>query len=215
MEDEYVGFTLSKAWSETARRFHNEFKVSVGFVNGKRCLGGMIELFMHCHYLIAEENAQLGMPEVTLPVVPGMEGCHWALRKVKVSDRGKVIEMLLTGKSVKAGKATGWLVDFAGSFDAALQKAWDVASGKGDGLPLQPVEQGAFDISIEAPSIDPSGNPSIEAGRKAIMDCMKASCGVTLSEALEVQAKHSAGFMLDKACQRGVIGSNYYKVMKI
>ena len=65
----------------TARRLHDEFKVSVGFVAGKRCLGGCLELLMHCHYLVAVEDALLGMPEVTLPVVPGMEGCHWPFRK--------------------------------------------------------------------------------------------------------------------------------------
>ena len=68
---------MSRRWSATARRLHDEFAVSVGVVNGKRCLGGMLELMMHCHVLIAVEGAQLGMPEVTLPVVPGMEGCHW------------------------------------------------------------------------------------------------------------------------------------------
>ena len=68
------GFRISSSWSKTARRLHNEFQVSVGYVNGKRCLGGFLELFMHCHYLISRDDAVLGMPEVTLPVVPGMEG---------------------------------------------------------------------------------------------------------------------------------------------
>ena len=40
------------------------------------------------------------MPEVTLPVVPGMEGCHWQFRKVQTSDYGKLFDLLLTGKPV-------------------------------------------------------------------------------------------------------------------
>ncbi|MDP8286422.1 MAG: hypothetical protein RAP03_07070, partial [Candidatus Electryonea clarkiae] len=35
------GIRVSKAWSETARRLYDDFEVSVGFIAGKRCLGGM------------------------------------------------------------------------------------------------------------------------------------------------------------------------------
>jgi len=28
------------------------FKISIGYINGKRCLGGFLELLMHCHYLV-------------------------------------------------------------------------------------------------------------------------------------------------------------------
>ncbi|MCF7810262.1 hypothetical protein K9N50_04660, partial [bacterium] len=63
LEDEKAGYSVSSKWSEVARRFHNEFDVSVGFINGKRCLGGMLELMIHCHYLVAVDSAQLGMPE--------------------------------------------------------------------------------------------------------------------------------------------------------
>jgi len=55
----------------------------------------------------------LGMPEVTLPVVPGMEGCHWPSegRYVAVAQAGR---MLLSGAPVKAKDAVGWLIDYAG-----------------------------------------------------------------------------------------------------
>ncbi|UCH97447.1 MAG: hypothetical protein JSV88_11495, partial [Candidatus Aminicenantes bacterium] len=57
LEKEEIGFNISKGWSQTARRLHNEFKVSVGLINGKRCLGGMLELMTHCHYLVSLEDA--------------------------------------------------------------------------------------------------------------------------------------------------------------
>ena len=47
------------------------------------------------------------MPEVTLPVVPSMEGCHWNFRKVKTADWPKLITLLLSGKSVKAEDTVG------------------------------------------------------------------------------------------------------------
>jgi hypothetical protein len=73
LENQIEGMNISRNWSLTARRLNDEFEVSSGLINGKRCMGGMLELMMHCHYLLAVEDAVLGMPEVTLPVVPGME----------------------------------------------------------------------------------------------------------------------------------------------
>jgi enoyl-CoA hydratase/carnithine racemase len=136
--------SISSSWSHTARRLADEFEVSVGLVNGKRCLGGMLELLMHCHYLVAIDGADLGMPEVTLPVVPGMEGCHWPFRKARPEDWTKLLELLLSGRSVKAGEAVGWLIDYAGPLEDALQTAWQVATGGDHGLPVRSLEQGAL-----------------------------------------------------------------------
>jgi hypothetical protein len=47
------------------------------------------------------------------------------------------------------------------------------------------------------------------------MDCVQASCGVPLAEALEIQAKHSAGFMVTKECRKGAIGASAKKVLEV
>ncbi len=215
LENEDAGFDLSKSWSETARRFHDEFDVSVGFVNGKRCLGGMLELMMHCHYLVSVDGARLGMPEVTLPVVPGMEGCHWAFRKADPADYPKLTEMLLGGRFTPANAAAGWLVDFAGPVEDALQKAWLIVSGGDHGIRMRKVEAGEISLPDTPPDIPPTGNPIIESGRKAIWDCIRASCGVTLAQALQVQSKHSAGFMTTTACRKGTIGGSRKKIVEV
>ena len=54
-----------------------------------------------------------------------------------------------------------------------------------------------------------TGEPSTEAARKAILDCIQAACGTTLADALEVQTKHSAGFMTTGYCNRGRVGAEY------
>ena len=54
---------MAERWTTTARRLHSAFKASVGVISGKRCLGGMLELVTHCHYVVAVKGAQLGMPE--------------------------------------------------------------------------------------------------------------------------------------------------------
>jgi hypothetical protein len=71
MENESEGVRISSEWSASARRLETDFAVSVGFRSGKRCLGGMLELMAHCHYLIAVDDALLGFPEVGLPAADG------------------------------------------------------------------------------------------------------------------------------------------------
>lgn len=209
------GIRIASSWSKTARRLYNEFETSVGYINGKRCLGGFLELFMHCHYLISVEDAKLGMPEVTLPVVPGMEGCHWSFRKVKKDDRLKLLKLLLEGKQVSAKDAVGWLIDFAGSHNEALQIAWKIVTGKNHGLVKRDVNENAldeisFDIKLQAPD-----NPWMEAARKAIIDTIRNCCGTDLKKALKIQAKHSAEFMVSDACKYGKIGAEFKRVMDV
>ena len=67
----------------------------------------MLELMMHCHYLVAVEDADLGFPEVTLPVIPGMEGCHWPFRKADAEHRPKLLRLLLEGRSIRATETVG------------------------------------------------------------------------------------------------------------
>ncbi len=209
------GLQISTSWSQTARRLNNDFKVSVGFINGKRCMGGMLELLMHCHYLVSEKSSSLGMPEVTLPVVPGMEGCHWPFRKAKTDDIPKLLNLLLTGKQLKAKETVGWLVDFAGSFDEALPLVWKIVTeGEQSSVSRRTVVEKSINIPTEV-NLPDSGNPATEAARKAIMNCIKDSCGTSLADALAIQAGHSADFMSSDYCRRGVIGATCAKVMNV
>jgi enoyl-CoA hydratase/carnithine racemase len=213
LEDEEEGTRIARSWSQTARRLNDEFKVSVGFVNGKRCLGGMLELLAHCHYLLAVDSADLGMPEVTLPVVPGMEGCHWLFRKASSEHWPNLLQLLLSGQSVKAKDTVGWLADYAGPMDDALKTAWTIATEGDHGVALRRVEAGALKgIPRDVGSlVDGAG----EAGVKAILESILASCGTTLSEGLEVQARHSAGFMSSAHCKGGTIGATFIKTMSV
>ena len=215
LDDVEAGRRVSATWSATARRLNDGFEVSVGFINGKRCLGGFLELLMHCHYLVAVEDAVLGMPEVTLPVVPGMEGCHWPFRKAKRSEWPKLVGMLLTGAPMKAKDAVGWLIDYSGSMQDSLQTAWSLASGKAAGLKMRKLDEGMLkDIPADV-GVSASDNPATEAARRAIMHSIRGSCGVPLSEAIDVQARHSADFSVTSFCREGSIGEEYAKTMMV
>ncbi|MFC1572045.1 enoyl-CoA hydratase-related protein [Candidatus Eisenbacteria bacterium] len=210
------GFRVAHTWSRTARRLETEFRVSVGFVNGKRCLGGMLELMMHCNYLVAVENADLGMPEVTLPVVPGMEGCHWPFRKAPSDQWPKLLELLLGGRSVKASEAIGWLVDAAAPMEDALGTVWAIVTDGKHNLPKREVVAEAIDgVPSDVRGLPPADNATTEAARRAIMENIRGSLAQTLDEALSTQAKYSADFMLSDPCRKGQIGGEYSKTMLI
>lgn len=76
-------------------------KPVVAAVNGY-ALGGGAELAMACHLRIAGENAAFGLPEVGLGIIPGYGGTQ---RLAHLIGRARALEMILTGKQVKADQA--------------------------------------------------------------------------------------------------------------
>ncbi|MFH1977859.1 MAG: hypothetical protein ABIJ92_00855 [Candidatus Aenigmatarchaeota archaeon] len=216
LENVHTGHRISMQWSRTARRLNDKFKVSVGFVNGKRCLGGMLELLMHCHFLISVNDAKLGMPEVTLPVVPGMEGCHWPFRKARRTDWPKIIYMLLSGHSIDASEAVGWLIDHAAPMTRALEMAWKVATGGDHGLTERNLKTDRLtDVPLSITNLPDTDNASTEFARKAIMNCIQEACGCNLNDSISRQADHSAHFMISEVCRGGRVGRECDKVMKV
>ena len=204
LEDEEEGYRVSNAWSRTARRLQEDFDVSVGFVQGKRCLGGMLELMLHCHVLVAEEDTSLGFPEVTLPVVPGMEGCHWPFRKAEREHWPRLLDLLLSGRPVAAKEAQGWLVDRAVPLEQALGLVWSIARGDEDAVAVRPFERGPLSTD-DLPTFAAAGSGDPE-GRRAIYETVFTCLEKSSDEALEAQSRRSAAFMVTKACRSGVVG---------
>ncbi len=206
------GLAITNGWSRTARRLWDEFEVSVAFVSGKRCLGGMLELLMHAHYLVAVDDARFGWPEVSLPVVPGMEACHWTFRRAPKEAWPKLMAMLLGGEAVKAKDALGWLVDAAAPLDDALRTAWALANGKGSiarrALETAPLKDAPNGVS----GLAPADSPLTAAGRAAIVTCVTESCAVDATKALPLQAKLAAEFLASKPCREGRVGAEAARV---
>src|ERR1700742_3939902 len=67
-------------------------------------LGGGLELALACRYRVAvnDERLALGLPEVLLGIHPGFGG---TVRTVRIVGVRPAMEMMLTGKSVRADKA--------------------------------------------------------------------------------------------------------------
>ncbi|GGB76018.1 3-hydroxyacyl-CoA dehydrogenase NAD-binding domain-containing protein [Deinococcus soli (ex Cha et al. 2016)] len=83
-------------------------KPTVAAIHGT-ALGGGLELAMGCTYRVATPDAQLGLPEVKLGVLPGAGGTQ---RLPRVVGAQKALEMMLSGTPIKAteGKEVG-LID--------------------------------------------------------------------------------------------------------
>ncbi|MCC6753731.1 MAG: hypothetical protein IT266_07075 [Saprospiraceae bacterium] len=210
------GIRIAASWSATARRLHSDFDCTVGFISGKRCMGGMLELMMHCHYLFAADSVVLSMPEVTLPVVPGMEGCHWPFRKADEAGRLQLARMLLTGRPVKATQALGWLIDRTGPLETLLSDAWKLVNGDASISQRRHFEDAALP-PIQFDAIDglDSGDAQLEQAREAVRNTIRAACGAGLTEALHMQAEHSADFMVSALCHKGVVGAAWSKIASI
>ena len=73
----------------------------VAVVNGF-ALGGGAELAMACHMRIATQNAMMGLPEVSLGLIPGYGGTQ---RLTAIVGKAKATELILTGNFVKADEA--------------------------------------------------------------------------------------------------------------
>jgi enoyl-CoA hydratase/carnithine racemase len=66
------------------------------------CLGGGLELALHCDVRVAAETAQLGMPEVRLGMVPDVGGTALLSRLV---GPGRAIALICSGRAVDARRA--------------------------------------------------------------------------------------------------------------
>ena len=73
----------------------------IGAIRGY-ALGGGLELALACDIRIAGEDAQLGLTEVNLAIIPGGGGTQ---RLPRLVGRGRALEMILTGARIDAREA--------------------------------------------------------------------------------------------------------------
>ena len=76
-------------------------KPVIAAVNGF-ALGGGLELAMAAHIRVASENALLGLPEVSLGVIPGYGGTQ---RLAQLAGKGKAMELITTASMISSNDA--------------------------------------------------------------------------------------------------------------
>ncbi|MFN0153531.1 MAG: enoyl-CoA hydratase-related protein [Gaiella sp.] len=94
------------------------------------CLGGGLELAMCCDIRVCSDDAQLGLPEIKLGLIPGGGGTQ---RLPRLVGRGRAMLLSMTGDFVDAATAYDWglvekVVPRADVLEAATAIAQTIAS---------------------------------------------------------------------------------------
>ncbi len=97
----------------------------IAAINGF-ALGGGLELAMSSHFRIASDNAKMGLPEVSLGVIPGYGGTQ---RLPQLIGKGRAMEMIMTAGMIDANKALNYgLVNYVVSQEELLPLCLKIAS---------------------------------------------------------------------------------------
>ena len=100
-------------------------KPVIAAVNGY-ALGGGLELAMACHIRIASENAQMGLPEVSLGLIPGYGGTQ---RLPQLIGKGRANELIFSAQMIPAEKALDYgLVNKVVPLDQLMETAEKLAA---------------------------------------------------------------------------------------
>jgi enoyl-CoA hydratase/carnithine racemase len=124
-------------------------RATIAAVNGF-ALGGGLELALACDFRVGGEDARLGLPEISLGVIPGGGGTQ-RLPRLIGSSRAK--ELILSGRQVRADEALSIgllnrVVAPDDVLDAALAWAAELAAGP---LVAQALAKSAVDGGLERP----------------------------------------------------------------
>ena len=76
----------------------------IAAINGF-ALGGGLELAMSCHFRVASDNAKMGLPEVSLGVIPGYGGTQ---RLPQLIGKGRAMELIMTASMIDAETAKNY-----------------------------------------------------------------------------------------------------------
>lgn len=97
----------------------------IAAINGY-ALGGGLELAMACHFRIASEQAKMGLPEVSLGVIPGYGGTQ---RLPQLIGKGRAMELIMTAGMIDANQAlTYGLVNHVTSQENLIEFSRNIAS---------------------------------------------------------------------------------------
>ncbi|OYX25554.1 MAG: enoyl-CoA hydratase [Flavobacteriales bacterium 32-35-8] len=103
--DEDEGKNLATSGQELLFDFIENLPTPViAAINGF-ALGGGLELAMACHFRVASDNAKMGLPEVSLGVIPGYGGTQ---RLPQLIGKGRAMELILTAGMIDANQALAY-----------------------------------------------------------------------------------------------------------
>ncbi len=147
VEGRAFGF-VGQAACRAIEQFHAPV---IAFVEGY-ALGGGLELALACDFIVASEEAKLGLPEVTVGIHPGMGG---ASRLTRLIGRARTKYLLFTGVPVSAREAERL---------GFVARVWPTGSGRAE------VQALAESIAERAPLAVSWGKSVIDRGMDSSLD---------------------------------------------
>jgi 3-hydroxyacyl-CoA dehydrogenase/enoyl-CoA hydratase/3-hydroxybutyryl-CoA epimerase len=161
------------------------------------CVGGGLEAVLACSYRIASDDPKtsLGLPEVTLGIIPGAGGSQ---RLPRLIGLVKSLDLILTGRSLKATRALKMgVVDEVVPKDVLTLAARRAAVALSEGK-LRPKRPGiGFGERLMRPLIFSKARRSVEAKTRqhypapfAAIDAIRRGTATSLAEGLKIEAEH-------------------------
>jgi len=95
------GKNTSERGQQILSRIERSTKPVIAAINGF-ALGGGCEIALACHIRIASDKAQIGLPEVSLGIIPGYGGTQ---RMARLLGKAKALELICTGDRISAAEA--------------------------------------------------------------------------------------------------------------
>lgn len=96
------GAKLAKEGQDLLFNYVEQLQTPVIVAINGFALGGGLELAMACHFRIASETAKMGLPEVSLGLIPGYGGTQ---RLTQLVGKGMAMELITTASMIPAQKA--------------------------------------------------------------------------------------------------------------
>ncbi|MBL8270969.1 3-hydroxyacyl-CoA dehydrogenase NAD-binding domain-containing protein [Steroidobacter sp.] len=188
------------------RRLETCGKPFVAAINGL-ALGGGYELALACHHrvIVDDPKAVVGLPEVTVGLLPGSGGTQRLARMVGVE---KAAALLLDGRQVPPAEALqlGMVdqvvpaADLLGAARAWLLKSpnavrvWDVKGYRSSNGLLNPT---IVKVMSERPAQIAASTRRNYPAPIAILDCLFQGLLLPFDKALQVESKHFARLLCD------------------
>ena len=154
----------------------------IAAVNGF-ALGGGLELAMSAHFRVASENAKMGLPEVTLGVIPGYGGTQ---RLPQLVGKGRAMELIMTATMIDAETAKNYglvnhvvpqaeLIEFAKSIALKITKNSSVAISNAIEAVNANFKDGVNGYEVEIKNFGKSfGTEDFKEGTTAFLEKRKA-----------------------------------------
>jgi enoyl-CoA hydratase len=123
--DSSAGFAnLGKAGQDLFERMEKFPKPIIAAIHGA-ALGGGLELAMACHIRLVSETAKLGLPELSLGIIPGFAGTQ---RLPKYVGTARAAEMMFTSEPITGTEAVQYgLASHAYPEAEVLEQAYKLA----------------------------------------------------------------------------------------